>query len=464
MSPTVTVKPVHVAPMGAMPEQLYMIPEHPMPNHHHQPSLGGPTRGRPSTAGSAPPSYPTYPRLQAPMLDRHKTADSFPVTLKRPKKLSRNSTGQSRESLALATESPPWARMTIYEPSDPAGWRPIYAQPTRPPPPIKGLRSRTRPQATMASLPGEVLEVVAEMLKELHLGAKSESCATCWMRDLCSLSLCCRQWSRVARRALYEDVRLDGPDSPARKRKLKAAHGSRMTLLRQTLRANPDLAGLVRSLKVPRMDIFVETSSAKEKAAREQYEELVSALVMACPNLERLAGPVLSHGDGFKTLLHALATRSNLRDMAWLVEPPCSAAGRQCADDDAPSSSGRGGQTETALVEQHRNWKRLRSLSMHCAPGATLAADRLLAATVAVLPALQQLHLSGLPAEAFDDADLLSLPRLRTLSLSATPGISSGGLSSFATRPNSRSLRSLQLRHTPLTSLPALARILPRRR
>ncbi len=51
-------------------------------------------------------------------------------------------------------------------------------------------------------LPDEVLEVVLEMLKELHLDTRSESCATCWMRDACNVSLTSRKWLRVARRAL----------------------------------------------------------------------------------------------------------------------------------------------------------------------------------------------------------------------------------------------------------------------
>ncbi|RDA84802.1 hypothetical protein CP532_6540 [Ophiocordyceps camponoti-leonardi (nom. inval.)] len=354
------------------------------------------------------------------------------MMLKRPKKISRNAT-EKHDGLAPAAvergEVP----------------RPTY---TTPKTVVQTAKRRAKPGIAVASLPDEVFEVVTDMLKELHLGPRSESCATCWMRDLCSLCLCNRKLSRIARRALYSDIRIDGPDAPVRKRRARttAAQGCRMTLLRQTLRANPDLAGLVRSLKVPRLDALMTMTPPA------QYEELVVSLVMACPNLERLSGPALSYGSTLQSgLFHALATRSNLRDVGWLLEPT--------AADGAPSPRHRG--QGLAFVEQHRNWTRLSSLSIHCLPGAPLAsAGKFVTATLKALPAIQHLHLSGLPASTFDDESLLALPRLKSLTLSSMAGITSGGLSSFASRPNSSSLRKLHLRHTPLTSLPALARML----
>lgn len=252
----------------------------------------------------------------------------------------------------------------------------------------------------------------------------------------------------------YEDVRLDGPDSAGRKKRLKTTHAPRMELLRRTLRASPDLAGLVRSLKVPQPGVFVGVPGSKGAPSMDKYEESVSALVMACPNLERLSGPVLSCDGPLKGLLHALATRSNLRDVYWLVDAPPPPKGTVTGEEDTPPAC-----QDIAFVEQHRNWKRLCSLAIHC-PGAAPTPDGFLAPTLAVLPALQHLHLSGLPAKVFNDATLVSLPRLKTLALTDMAGISSNGLSSFATRPNSMSLRKLHLRHTPLTSLPTVARIL----
>ncbi|RCI15530.1 hypothetical protein L249_3515, partial [Ophiocordyceps polyrhachis-furcata BCC 54312] len=373
------------------------------------------------------------PRPNRPALrPRRPVADSPPpMMLKRPKKISRNAT-EKHDGLAAPA---------VVERGDIP--RPTYTTPK--------TKGRAKPGVAVGSLPDEVFEVVTDMLKELHLGPRSESCATCWMRDLCSLCLCNRKLSRIARRAL-QDIRIDGPDAPVRKRRARttAAQGCRMTLLRQTLRANPDVAGSVRSLKVPRLDALMTMMPPA------QYEELVVSLVMACPNLERLSGLALSYGSSLQAgLFHALATRSNLRDVGWLLEP-VAADGPP-----TPPCRHRGGQG-LAFVEQHRNWTRLSSLSIHCLPGAPLASvsGKFVTATLKTLPAIQHLHLSGLPASTFDDESLLALPRLKSLTLSSMAGITSGGLSSFASGPNSSSLRKLHLRHTPLTSLPALARML----
>ena len=115
---------------------------------------------------------------------------------------------------------------------------------------------------------------------------------------------------------------------------------------------------------------------------------------------------------------------------------------------------------QEGFLGHFENWGSLRSLSIHCLPGGTVTPKSLLTRALALLPSLKHLHLCNLPQNAFTDENLLCLPPLHTLTLSHIPGISSNGLSAFATRSNSSALRTLQLRHTPLTSLPALARIL----
>lgn len=177
--------------------ELYSISEHPR--------MSRPTT-RPSTANTPTPAYPMYPGLQTSTKGRKKSTDMIPITLNRPRKLSGSSsnalsTSRSHENLNLRTRNPSWGSTASYESVESAGWRPSYLQHQRPAP-IKGLRSKAKPGEMFASLPGEVLEVVLEMLKELHLDRPSDSCATCWMRDLCSLSLCSRKWYNAARLAL----------------------------------------------------------------------------------------------------------------------------------------------------------------------------------------------------------------------------------------------------------------------
>lgn len=59
-----------------------------------------------------------------------------------------------------------------------------------------------RPDELFSLLPGEVLDLVLRSLKGLHLDKKSDSCATCMMRDLCSAALCSRRWYKHARMVL----------------------------------------------------------------------------------------------------------------------------------------------------------------------------------------------------------------------------------------------------------------------
>ncbi|PHH65520.1 hypothetical protein CDD81_2300 [Ophiocordyceps australis] len=294
-------------------------------------------------------------------------------------------------------------------------------------------------KAHRASLPDEVLQGIVDMLKELH---GREGCATCLMSDLNSLCLSSRTWLPAARRALYQDICLNGPEAAANKKRPKTCQSSRMALLRRTLAADAYLGALVRSLQLPSASM---QSSAKRPL--QQYHDLVAALVMACPNLEVVSGPVLAYDGRFSKLVHALSTRPRLKTINWLMQLP--AATRQLPQ----------GHSER-FAEQHRRWSQLASLSMHGEPEAMPVSATLLPTTLAMLPSLCHLHLSNLSPDTFNDSHLLSLPRLHTLALSNMTGITSNGLSAFATCSNSQSLRKLHLRHAPLASLPALARIL----
>jgi hypothetical protein len=65
------------------------------------------------------------------------------------------------------------------------------------------LKKRGRPpDERFEAMPGEVLKLVLERLKDLHLSPGSDSCATCWMRDVGSISLASRKWAKYARAAL----------------------------------------------------------------------------------------------------------------------------------------------------------------------------------------------------------------------------------------------------------------------
>lgn len=325
---------------------------------------------------------------------------------------------------------------------------------TQRPPPIKAFRKRAKPGELFAALPGEVLELILEELKKLHFQPGSTSCATCWMRDCCAVALSARKWLKFARVSLYEDIQLTGAEGTVLKKRYKINHNARLVLLRRTLRNVPHIAAMVRSLKVPNM--------LPPGITLEDYHSLVASVIMACPNLERLAGFFPKYDHDFSRVFHALSTRQRLKAMNWIVDPSPyqrqqrirpSANNNHIAPGDLQPHQSR------AFLDHHVNWSHLTHLTVHCRPGATLTPDMLLTNTVRRLPALQTLHLSNLPYTSFNDTNLLALPPLKHLTLSHLPGLTTAGLSSFATRNSTTSITSLTLLHINIDSLPALARI-----
>ncbi|KAG5952712.1 hypothetical protein E4U53_000091 [Claviceps sorghi] len=492
-----TMPPSPVVPPAALDRtpDLHPIPEDAI----CQQKSSLPTR--PSTACATTAAYPMYPGLQTPKMQRTRSTDSLPAALNRPTRLSGTKPEPPRapgrppraSQAPMGLQTSPSSDKGLHgqDRMDARMRRPTGSMPTRTPPLLKKQKSRRPPLGELCSaLPGEVLEVILEMLKQLHLDRPGESCATCWMRDASSVALCSRKWYKAARLVLYQDIQLVGPDSAAHKKRFRMARGCRMTLLRRTLRADAEIASMVRSLKLPAPEAVATSSSSsssssssavKEQALVEHYENQVASVVMACPNLERLSGPVCVYNHSFKRLFHALATRTNLKSMDWVLgaagavppvqqqqtaasssppPPPPPPLAKHKATLSSQDQERLQPHDELAFLEQHMAWTKLASLSVQCLPGAVLAPPTLLARTMARLPSLQHLHLHQLAPSAFNDANLVDLPRLESLTLSHVRGISSSGLSAFATCASSQPLRRLVLRHTPLTSLPALARIL----
>ncbi|KAK2045039.1 hypothetical protein LZ31DRAFT_266089 [Colletotrichum somersetense] len=419
---------------------------------------------------SAPRSSRGSYALQTASMDPKVVFEAMPMSLNRPRRLSQasstmsaTSSNSSRESLETRSRSSSYSsNRTSIDSKGSVMWRPDYMYPR--PSQTTVFRKKAKPGEIFAKLPGEVLELILGELKRAHLGNSSQSCATCWMRDLCSVSLTAKKWCKFARVALYEDIQLVGADSASQKKRHKLAFGTRMMLLRRTLRANPYLAGLVHTVKVP---------SPPAGIALEDYHNQVAALIMACPNFERLIGLHPQYNHSFSKLTHALSTRTQLKHMDWIVEPSPyqrqhrfkSSSGGNAAAPTQPvcDYSVTPGDLQpfqsATFLEWHANWANLTTLTVHCLPGATLTPDNLISSALARLTSLQHLFLSRMPATAFNDSTLLSLPPLRTLSLTHVPGVTSSGISALATLPTSQAIQTLTLRHVGLDSLPALARL-----
>ncbi|KAI0018432.1 hypothetical protein F4780DRAFT_771789 [Xylariomycetidae sp. FL0641] len=385
---------------------------------------------------------------------------------RRPSNTSISSTGSSvatKDSFDAILSSPTSSRRTSFDSwGSSASRRSEYG--FQRPAPIKQksqYRRKREPNEMMAALPEEVLGLILANLRELHLEPGSTSCATCMMRDLCSVSLSARKFLRVAQVALYEDIQLVGADLHSQKKRLKLGFGSRLTLLRRTLRANPDLGAMVRTLKPP---------AAPQGVPLDLYQNLVASVIMACPNFERLLGFHSNYDFSFSRLFHALSTRTQLKQIHWTLEASRFQRKRRMSNA-APLLNAANPNYQEApgdllpeqsddFLDMHANWTELETLSIHCLPGATLTPVTVLPDLMSHMPALKTLHLSHLPFTAFNDANLLSLPPLETLTLSHLPGVSSEGLSSLARRPSSRALRRLTLHHVDVDSLPTLSQLL----
>ena len=319
------------------------------------------------------------------------------------------------------------------------------------------------PGEAFRKLPQEVLLVILAELRKLHVGKGTLSCSTCWMREAINLGLCSKKWWGAARVALYEDIQLNGADSLLHtKKKYKVKHGTRLKLLRRTLRADPATAELVKSLKVPSMP-----ETAKTKEDQEQYMELVASVVMACPNLEKLPGFYPGYAHEYSKLVHALSSRSRLKEMVWVINP--SRFQRQhrykVSDDMMVPVRLETLEPGPLLPHQsvdfmytHANWSQLRTLTMHCNNGGMV--DSLLFQDIIYgLPQLENLHVSNFPATAFNDLNLQSLPPLRSVRLENLPGVTDDGLAAFASPVQRHTLRNVSLIHCSLTSISTLSRI-----
>ncbi|KAI1504633.1 hypothetical protein F5X99DRAFT_416592 [Biscogniauxia marginata] len=365
----------------------------------------------------------------------------------------------TKDSFDAILASPASSSRTSFESWNSAPRRPEHG--FQRPAPIKQYRRRREQGEILAALPDEVLKLILDNLKDLHLAPGSFSCATCMMRDLCSVAASSRKLSKVARTVLYKDIQLVGADSLTQRKRLKLNYGSRLVLLRRTLRSNPEIAAMVRSLKAP---------AAPQGVPLDLYQNLVASVVMACPNFERLVGFYQNHDFSFNRLFHALSTREQLKEIHWTLEASQFQRKRRISNAASMLNPGNANYQEAPgdlqpeqseeFLELHSNWTELETLSIHCLPGATLTPVSLLPDILSNMPSLRNLHLSHLPFTAFNDANLLSLPPLQTLTLSHLPGVSSDGLSSFARRPSSRAIRRLVLHHIDVDSLPTLAQIL----
>ncbi|EZF48748.1 hypothetical protein H103_07672 [Trichophyton rubrum CBS 288.86] len=325
-------------------------------------------------------------------------------------------------------------------------------------PPTKHGRASPQDQQPMQvftnRLPDEVYECILSHLWSLHVSSCTEGCLTCYMRDLYSLSLTNRAWEKAVRGKLYNKIHLHGSDSPGPLKKYKWKRGSRLRLLRRTLRERKALANMVFELRVPELDAPLMTG--KQHLVLQEYRDLVASVVMVCPNLERLLGLSIPYYHEFDRLTHALSTRKKLKEHAWIIGPNAEVTER--------SQSKATEVLDQAQVYQflshHTSWSKLESMVLHSMDSKGILEHGVFIRMFNFLPALQNLSVSGFEADNFTDRTLLFLPTLTSLRLEGLQGVTENGLARYVGRPEARGLKSLALIEQNISSLLILSKIL----
>ncbi|OAX84589.1 hypothetical protein ACJ72_01042 [Emergomyces africanus] len=303
-------------------------------------------------------------------------------------------------------------------------------------------------------LPPEVYDCILSHLQYSHLSPTGEGCLTCYMRDLYSLALTSRAWEKAVRAKLYNKIYIQGNDSPAQLKKYKWKRGSRLRLLRRSLRERKLLANAVFELRVP--DLEVATGgNGKQNITVQEYRDLVASVVMVCPNLERLVGLSLPYHHEFDRLTHALSTRKKLKEHAWIIAENPEISARLNKQTSDLLDSGQVFQ----FLNYHTSWSNLETLMVHSLDSGGVMGHGVFLRMFNFLPCLRHLTICGFHADDFTDRTLLFFPQLTSLRLENLPGLTGNGLGHYSTRPEARALQSLTLIELNISSLLIISKI-----
>ncbi|KAF1978625.1 hypothetical protein BU23DRAFT_595770 [Bimuria novae-zelandiae CBS 107.79] len=310
------------------------------------------------------------------------------------------------------------------------------------------------PQHVFKTLPREVYDCILEQLELIHLG-QHQPCPSCYLKDLCSLSLTSRAWARSTTLQMYGKIWVLGHDPGYRLPKLRVAGTSRLKLLRRTLRERNTLAKVVRELHMPDLQALYCSASIE----REEIVDLVASLVMACPSLERLVGFQIPYTHSFDRLSHALSRRTKLKERMWVM---MDAYVEEDEDEEGITQGFYHAACDPTerFLELNANQESLSTLILHqesAKPTIDLT-YRAVVGTIRQMHALRHLSLSGLSASSFSNLALTALPPdLQSLRLENLSGINDKGLQRFSSSHVVASLKSLALIDLDINRLDVVA-------
>lgn len=223
--------------------------------------------------------------------------------------------------------------------------------------------------------------------------------------------------------------------------------GTRLKLLRRTLRERRLLAQSVHQLKVPRVHL---------DEASDDTRNLVASVVMSCPNLEKLVGFYPVYGHKFDRLIHALSTRSKLKEHVWIIGENSDITQR--SQKQLPPGLMDTEQTNSFL-DYHEAWSSLTTLFLRSHNQGILERD-VFVKVLHHLPSLQHLCISDFDVDDFDDMILQALPPLQSLRLQNLDGVTFWGLLDFARALPAQGIRNLSLINLNIQYLSAVSNLL----
>ena len=238
---------------------------------------------------------------------------------------------------------------------------------------------------------------------------------------------------------------------------MKLKLGSRLVLLRRTLRRNSYLAGLVHGLQVSDAGLSARDPNAILDSQSQEYLDLVASVIMACPNFQRLQGLQLTYSHEFQRLFHAVSTRRKLKEHVWIIGENTTVSQRSYQQ--LPPGLLDEAQVFEFLM-YHRSWTKLETLMIHSLNGTGIIEAGIFQEMFQLLPSLKNLAISSFDADDFNDRTLLALPTLHSLRLENLIGVTDQGLSRYAATPFAQQLENLSFVGMGLTSLLAVSKIL----